>query len=167
MCGISGIFNHRGSQSPVAEAELLATRDAMVNRGPDGTGLWLSKNKQIGLCHRRLAIIDLSESGQQPMATSDRRFRVTFNGEIYNHKALRIELESLGSVFRTDSDTEVLLEGWRHWGIECAVRLRGMFAFALWDAELQTLWLGRDPFGIKPLYVAQLGEGLAFWGRHW
>jgi len=109
MCGIAGIFAYHGAAPPVDRDELLRVREAMRLRGPDGAGLWISEDGRVGLAHRRLAIIDLSECGAQPMATADGRFRVTFNGEIYNYRALRKELEAKGYRFHSSSDTEVLL----------------------------------------------------------
>ena len=109
MCGISGIFAYHESAAPVAEAELLRTRDAMARRGPDGAGLWVSGDRRVGLAHRRLAIIDLSPAGAQPMASGDGSLWITFNGEIYNYKALRTELEAKGHVFHSGSDTEFIL----------------------------------------------------------
>ncbi|MCA9511813.1 MAG: asparagine synthase (glutamine-hydrolyzing), partial [Myxococcales bacterium] len=161
MCGIAGIVHHRRS-TRVDEGELVALRDAQTHRGPDDAGAWLDPSGRIGLGHRRLSIIDLSPAGHQPMATADGRFHVVFNGEIYNFRALRSELEQDGAVFRTGSDTEVLLHGYRAWGLGLLDRLRGMFAFALWDAETQELVLARDPLGIKPLYTCIDGDRLCF-----
>lgn len=129
-------------------------RDLMAARGPDGHGEWASDDRQIWLGHRRLSIIDLSERGAQPMRSADGQIVITFNGEIYNYKALRGRLESKGHVFRSGSDTEVLIELYREMGPDMVRDLRGMFAFALWDAALGRLLLARDPYGIKPLYYA-------------
>lgn len=126
----------------------------MTNRGPDGFGEWTAMNGRIALGHRRLSIIDLSERAAQPMASEDRRFVVTFNGEIYNYLALRAELEADGARFSTTSDTEVLLHLYARHGAAMVQRLRGMFAFAIWDDARQELFLARDPYGIKPLYTA-------------
>ena len=109
MCGIAGIYSYRDSAPPVDREELLRIREAMVKRGPDGAGLWISNDQRIGLAHRRLAIIDLSEAGAQPMFSADGRLCISFNGEIYNYRELRRELEARGCVFRSHSDTEVLL----------------------------------------------------------
>jgi len=158
MCGLAGIFRYRPTAAPVARDELVRIRDAMRNRGPDGEGLWISPNAEIGLAHRRLAIIDLSENGAQPMATSDGNLRVVFNGEIYNYRELRRELESRGHVFRSQSDTEVLLNLYRQYGRDMVNYLRGMYAFALWDESRRGLFLARDPFGIKPLYLNDDGS---------
>lgn len=157
MCGIAGIFAYRDQAPPVDREELLRIREAMRLRGPDGEGLWISPNGRVGLAHRRLAIIDLTDDGLQPMATPDGALRVTFNGEIYNYRDLRCQLESKGYVFRTNSDTEVLLHLYREFGMDMLERLRGMYAIAIWDQANHTLFLARDPLGIKPLYYADDG----------
>src|SRR2546425_5842960 len=108
MCGIAAIFSYRDGP-PVDESQLLRIRDRMISRGPDGAGLWISSDRRVGLAHRRLAIIDLSETGAQPMASADGRLQIVFNGEIYNYRELRANLEARGRVFRSQSDTEVLL----------------------------------------------------------
>ena len=162
MCGIAGIFAYAESAPPADSEELIRVRDAMRSRGPDGEGLWLSNDRRVALAHRRLAIIDLSPSGAQPMSTSDKRLHVTFNGEIYNYRALRAELEGTGYRFRSNSDTEVLLHLYAERGAEMVHALRGMYAFAIWDAGDKTLFLARDPFGIKPLYYADDGATLRF-----
>lgn len=162
MCGIAGVFAYGSSAPPVDHAELLRTRDAMARRGPDGSGIWLSADGTVGLAHRRLAIIDLSERGAQPLATDDGRLHITFNGEIYNYKALRQELEAKGVRFRTDTDTEVLLHLYADRGAQLLQALRGMYAFAIWDSAERRLFLARDPFGIKPLYLADDGKTLRF-----
>ena len=154
MCGINGIFAYGDSAPPIDDAELLRTREHMQRRGPDGAGAWVSADRKVGLAHRRLAIIDLAESGAQPMTTADGRLTITFNGEIYNYRELRCELEGKGYAFRTQSDTEVLLHLYADRGADMVRALRGMFAFGLWDAGARTLFLARDPFGIKPLYYA-------------
>ncbi len=162
MCGIAGVFGYADAAPPVDREELLRIREAMIKRGPDGAGLWISPDQRIGLAHRRLAIIDLSESGAQPMATPDGRYRITFNGEIYNYRELRKELQAKGCVFRTNSDTEVLLHLYAERGKEMVHALRGMYAFGIWDSGARTLFLARDPFGIKPLYYADDGKSLRF-----
>ncbi len=160
MCGIAGIYSYRPAASPVDQEELLRIREIMALRGPDGAGLWMSEDNRLGLAHRRLAIIDLSETGAQPMATADGHLHITFNGEIYNYVALRRELEAKGFVFRSGSDTEVLLHLYADRGTEMVHALRGMYAFALWDERKHGLFLARDPFGIKPLYYADDGGTL-------
>lgn len=152
MCGIAGIFAFNPSAPPVARAELRAMRDHMAARGPDGQGEWFADNGRVALGHRRLAIIDLTDGGAQPMQSADGQLVITFNGEIYNHRELRKELETQGHVFRSGSDTEVLLHLYQAKGTAMLQDLRGMYAFALWDARKQALLLARDPFGIKPLY---------------
>lgn len=138
---------------------LVRITDLMSHRGPDGAGYWLGDSAdglhQIGLGHRRLSIIDL-QGGAQPMWSSDRTIALTFNGEIYNYIELRKELVRLGHIFHTSSDTEVLIEAYRAWGPAAILRLRGMFAFSLWDADKQRLVIGRDPFGKKPLFLAEM-----------
>ena len=155
MCGIVGIYNLE--KKKVIDKELLfAMRDTMVHRGPDGEGIWISDNGQVGLAHRRLSIIDLDPLATQPMCNEDSSIWVTFNGEIYNHISLRTELESAGHHFKTDhSDTEVLVHGYEEWGIEGLLnRLEGMFGFGIWDEHRQLLTLVRDRVGIKPVYFS-------------
>jgi len=161
MCGIAGVIGVRGG-GRTDEAELTALRDAQTHRGPDDAGLWLSEDSTVGLGHRRLSIIDLSPAGHQPMSSADGRLHIVFNGEIYNFAALREELEGLGHAFRSRSDTEVVLLGYRAWGRGVLDRLRGMFAFALHDAERRETLLARDPLGIKPLYWTDDGRRVLF-----
>ncbi|MGH7289342.1 MAG: asparagine synthase (glutamine-hydrolyzing), partial [Myxococcota bacterium] len=161
MCGIAGILQYRGDSAVEPEC-LVELRDLQRHRGPDDAGLWVSADGLTGLAHRRLSIIDLSPRGHQPMLTSDGRFAIVFNGEIYNFHALRRELEAVGHVFASTSDTEVLLHGWRAWGPALLGRLRGMFSFALHDALKRETVLARDPLGIKPLYWTDDGRRLAF-----
>lgn len=155
MCGIAGIF-HLETAKPVDPARVRLMTDSMVHRGPDGSGVWTAPG--VGLGHRRLSIIDLA-GGAQPMLTDDQALAVTFNGEIYNFAAVRTELEAKGHIFRSHSDTEVILHGWRQWGPDCVQRFDGMFAFALFDAREQSLWLVRDRLGVKPLHYATLSDG--------
>jgi asparagine synthase (glutamine-hydrolysing) len=162
MCGINGIFAYHSASSAPQEAELLATREAMRARGPDGSGAWWSVDRRCGLGHRRLSIIDLSDRASQPMTSEDGRFVVVFNGEIYNYPQLRAELETDGARFRTASDTEALLHLYAHYGADMVHRLRGMFAFAIWDQARRCLFLARDPYGIKPLYTANDGWTFRF-----
>ena len=166
MCAINGLYSYRPTAPAVDLAELSATRDYMAARGPDGQGAWLSADGRLGLGHRRLAIIDLSAAAAQPMASADGRYHLVFNGEIYNHRALRRELEAQGCVFRTHSDTEVILHlfarSYADQGPAILLALRGMFAFALWDSARRQIFLARDPYGIKPLYYADDGGTLRF-----
>lgn len=162
MCGIAGIFAYRESAPPVDEHELLSIREAMIRRGPDGAGLWVSSDRRIGLAHRRLSIIDISDASNQPLSTPDGRFWISFNGEIYNYAALRSDLVARGHVFRTAGDTEVLLHLYMEYGEDMVTHLRGMFSFAIWDEIRQGLLLARDPFGIKPLYFCDAGGTLRF-----
>ncbi len=162
MCGINGIFAFHYAANPVDRPELMRTRDHMAARGPDGAGAWLSDDGRVGLGHRRLSIIDLSDAGTQPMASADGRLVVTFNGEIYNYRALRAALEAKGHVFVSHSDTEVLLHLYASKGEAMVHDLRGMFALAIWDSARQVLFLARDPYGIKPLYYADDGWTFRF-----
>ncbi len=157
MCGIAGIYAYHYAATPVDRDELRLIREAMVSRGPDGSGEWFSDDGRVALGHRRLSIIDLSERGVQPMRSADGMLVVSFNGEIYNYRELRKRLESAGRVFVSASDTEVLLHLYAEKGERMVEDLRGMFAFALWDARKNALFLARDPFGIKPLYYADDG----------
>lgn len=162
MCGINGILRLSDSAPPVDGEELLRTRDAMTARGPDGCGAWIADEAQVGLASRRLAILDLSAAGAQPMASADGRFRLVMNGEIYNFLELRQELETRGVSFRSRSDTEVVLALYAREGAAMLSRLRGMFGLAIWDDLEKTLLLARDPLGIKPLYVSIAGGCLRF-----
>ncbi len=162
MCGINGIFAYHYAANPIDRNELRRTRDHMAARGPDGTGEWISADERVGFGHRRLAIIDLSDTGIQPMASADGKLVVTFNGEIFNYRALRQALEARGRIFRSQSDTEVLLHLYAEKGEQMVHDLRGMFAFAIWDAERRRLFMARDPYGIKPLYYADDGWTLRF-----
>jgi asparagine synthase (glutamine-hydrolysing) len=148
MCGIAGILQLDGT--PACAAALKRMTNAIAHRGPDGEGQWVVG--EIGLGHRRLAIIDLSPMGRQPMVTQDGRFVVSYNGELYNYRELRNQLEVSGHCFQSHSDTEVLLEAWAKWGVGALHRFNGMFAFALWDTQEKKLILARDRYGIKPLY---------------
>lgn len=156
MCGISGSLVFKNSDFMITESYLTRMRDTMSHRGPDGAGLWISGDRKMGLGHRRLAIIDLSTAASQPMSNEDGSIWVSFNGEIYNHVAIRTELEKIGGhSWKTDhSDTEVIIHAFEEWGIDCLERFRGMFAIAIWDTKNRELWLVRDRIGIKPLYYA-------------
>src|SRR5258708_1024743 len=145
MCGINGIFGYAADAPPVSNSDLLKVPATMVPPGPDGAGAWLSQDTRVGLANRRLAIIDLTEAGAQPMRSADGAVVITFNGEIYNHRELRADLESKGVRFRSHCDTEVLLELYRDRGTDMVDVLRGMFAFAIWDERKQALFLARDP----------------------
>jgi asparagine synthase (glutamine-hydrolysing) len=158
MCGIAGRLNFR-SGAPVDEALVRAMCDLIAHRGPNGEGVYI--DGPVGFGHRRLAIIDLSPGGRQPM-TDDGRLWITFNGEIYNFLELRQELEGRGHRFRSQSDTEVILAAYRQWGIECLQRLRGMFALAIWDNADRQLFIARDRLGKKPLHYWLDQDGLAF-----
>lgn len=158
MCGIAGIVNLDGA--PVSPPVLTKMTDAIAHRGPDGEGHWI--DGAVGLGHRRLAIIDLSPLGRQPMLSENGRYVLTYNGEIYNFRELRTELESLGHSFHSSTDSEVLLAALAEWGIASIGRFNGMFAFALWDREERRLTLARDRYGIKPLYIARQGAKLSF-----
>ncbi len=162
MCGINGILRLRPDAPPIDREELLRTREAMTARGPDGAGAWTSPDGRAALASRRLAILDLSPAGAQPMSTPDGRWHLVLNGEIYNFRALRQELESQGAAFRSQSDTEVVLALLAREGAAALPRLRGMFGLALWDDLEKRLLLARDPLGIKPLYYSMEGGCLRF-----
>jgi asparagine synthase (glutamine-hydrolysing) len=157
MCGINAIYAFRPSAPPVDPDELTRTREAMRSRGPDAAGLWVSGDRRVGFGHRRLSIIDVGDRANQPMRSREDDLRIVFNGEIYNYPALRAELIAAGDHFDTTSDTEVLLRMYRREGAAMLSRLRGMFAFCIWDERNRSLFLARDPYGIKPLYYASDG----------
>src|SRR5438105_14321269 len=154
MCGITGLI----TQNP--EARIGAMLKSIEHRGRDDEGVWTStindEGQSVCLGHRRLSIIDTSSAGHQPMRSSDGRFVVILNGEIYNYRELRAQLRSKGHAFQTQTDTEVLIAAWAEWGEQCLDRLNGMFAFSLWDAKERALYLVRDHVGIKPLYYAHM-----------
>ena len=156
MCGIVGALVFDKASFRITEPYISRMRDVMTHRGPDGAGVWIATDGRVGLGHRRLSIIDLSDAATQPMCNEDGTIWVSFNGEIYNHAEIRTELESIGGHrWKTDhSDTEVILHAFEEWGIECLQKFRGMFAIALWDARARQLWLVRDRIGIKPLYYS-------------
>ena len=162
MCGINGILRLRPDSPPIDQDELLRTRDAMTPRGPDDAGAWISPDGRIALASRRLAILDLSPAGAQPMASPDGRYHLVMNGEIYNFPELRRELEADGVAFRSHSDTEVVLTLLARDGAAALSRLRGMFGLAFWDDREKRLLLSRDPLGIKPLYLSMENGCLRF-----
>ena len=159
MCGIGGLILNEKRDTAHLESCLRAVNDLQRHRGPDGEGIWVGQDGQIGLAHVRLSIIDLSTHASQPMV-ADNGNVVVHNGEIYNYIELREELGS--ETFRTTSDTEVILKAYERWGQDCVSRLRGMFAFAIWDAQKRELFIARDRFGIKPFYFAQTSFGFVF-----
>jgi asparagine synthase (glutamine-hydrolysing) len=162
MCGIVGVYNYGNRGVPLDGGTIERMRDSMTHRGPDDAGLFLSADGRLGLGHRRLSILDLSPLGRQPMATPDGRYWIVFNGEIYNFRELRAELEPKGWEFRSQSDTEVLLALYAEHGPSMLHKLRGMFALAIWDARTRRLWLARDRIGIKPLYFTSQGGRFIF-----
>ena len=153
MCGISVVMGQR-----VRRSVLQRMNAAQAHRGPDSDDVWMGRDQQIGLGHRRLSVVDLSEDGSQPMEDSSGRYVIAFNGEIYNYLELR-ELLGGRACFRTKTDTEVLLAAYRKWGAACLDRLIGMFAFVVWDKWEKQLFAARDRFGVKPLYYSRLPSG--------
>ena len=160
MCGLVGVFDSRG-HAPVERDLIVRMADRLRHRGPDGEGYLLAPG--IALGHRRLAIIDPT-GGNQPMYNEDGSVAVIFNGCIYNFRELRTALQENGHSFKTNCDTEVIVHGWEQWGVECVNRFRGMFAFAVWDARSESLFLARDRLGKKPLYYAELPDGRIVFG---
>ena len=159
MCGIVGI----ASQFPnLNRAWLISGSEALSHRGPDDAGEWWSPDGRVGLAHRRLAIIDLSSAGHQPMSDAFGDLSIVFNGEIYNFSELRDSLQGKGHAFRTDSDTEVILAAYREWGVKCLSYFNGMFAFALYDARVKKIFLARDRAGEKPLFYHESSGTLHF-----
>jgi asparagine synthase (glutamine-hydrolysing) len=158
MCGIVGIVG----EEPIAPDRLAGMLSTLRHRGPDDSGTWLSPGGEVALAQRRLSIIDLSPLGRNPMAWGGGRLWITYNGEVYNFRELRAELESQGCRFRSRTDSEVILAAYDRWGVGCLERFVGMFAFALWDSEKRRLFLARDRLGKKPLYYAERGGGLVF-----
>ena len=161
MCGIAGFYTPEPSRH--AAETLRRMNDTIAHRGPDAHGEWLDAARGVALAHRRLAIVDLTEEGRQPMRSVSGRYTIVFNGEIYNFLRIRADLERLGHGFRGHSDTEVMLAAFEQWGLEASLqRFIGMFAFALWDAAGNELTLARDRVGKKPLYYALTNDGLIF-----
>ena len=158
MCGIAGIV---ASDRLLADdpARVTRMRDVIAHRGPDDAGIFVDERAALG--HRRLSIVDLA-AGHQPLANEDESIWIIFNGEIYNHASVRPELESAGHRYRTRSDTETIVHAYEQWGDACVERLRGMFAFAIWDARRARLLLARDRLGVKPLYWALAGNRMIF-----
>jgi asparagine synthase (glutamine-hydrolysing) len=160
MCGITGIFDTRGN-GEINRPVLQRMNDSQVHRGPDEGSLHIEPG--VGFGHRRLSIIDIA-TGQQPLFNEDGSVVVVFNGEIYNYQQLIPELQALGHVFHTKSDTECIVHAWEAWGPDCVIRFRGMFAFALWDRNQQTFFMARDRLGVKPMYYALLDDGTLLFG---
>ncbi|MFN9554406.1 MAG: asparagine synthase (glutamine-hydrolyzing) [Dolichospermum sp.] len=161
MCGIAGVIKLNTDDGSL-EAKIEKMQTSLKHRGPDDAGIYISTDKQAALAHTRLSILDLSAAGHQPMSTTDNRYHITFNGEIYNFQELRENLISQGEKFHSQTDTEVILKLYQKIGFNCVQHLRGMFAFAIWDDLEKTCFLARDPLGIKPLYYYQLGTTLVF-----
>ncbi len=164
MCGIVGVLGFQNSSFRVTKPYLIRLRDQMIHRGPDGAGLWIDPALNVGLGHRRLAIVDLTPEANQPMCNADESIWVSFNGEIYNHAEIRQDLNRIRPRhWKTHhSDTEVILHAFEEWGIDCLSRFRGMFAIAIWDGRSREMWLIRDRIGIKPLYYTLDHGRLAF-----
>jgi len=158
VCGVAGILNLDGS--PASEVILRRMTEVLAHRGPDGEGVYV--DGAVGLGHRRLAIIDLSPAGHQPMTARQGRYVISYSGEVYNFQALRVQLEALGHQFHSRTDAEVVLHAWIEWGLESLDRLNGMFAFALWDGQERRLTLVRDRYGVKPLYYTRQGATVLF-----
>lgn len=158
MCGIAGVLNF--DNKPVTAEIVRGMTASIAHRGPDGEDIYI--DKIVGLGHRRLAIIDLSSAGIQPMTNENRTIWITYNGEIFNFKEIRKELESHGHIFQSNTDTETVLHAYEQWGVKCLERFNGMFAFALWDSNLQRLWLVRDRLGVKPLFYMLLPNRILF-----
>lgn len=159
MCGIAGVFRYRGNQ-PLDISVGMRMTESLVHRGPDGGGLLVTDDLLLG--HRRLSVIDPSEDGAQPMSSRDEQVWISYNGEVYNFRELRKELEAIGHTFVSKTDTEVILQGYLRWGIDVVERIQGMFAFAIWDRRSRTVHLVRDGMGIKPLFYRHDGERLWF-----
>src|ERR1041385_1405570 len=159
MCGINGMYSPR-AKVDLSKIEIMNA--SMEPRGPDGAGTYLSPGKHTAFGHRRLSIIDLSETGKQPMSNEDGTVWITFNGEIYNYQEFVPELEKLGHVFKGTSDTEAIIHAYEEYGEKCLDLLRGMFAFAIWDEKKHKLFIARDRVGEKPLYYATFGNTFYF-----
>lgn len=164
MCGVVGFIDFHSAHNIDSLKNTVSEMNArLVHRGPDAWGVWCDEKQGVALAHRRLAIIDLSEHGAQPMVSSSGRYVLSYNGEIYNFLSLKVSLSEKGYKFRGTSDTEVFLAAIEEWGIkETLRRINGMFAFALWDKKERTLYLGRDRLGKKPLYYGWAGKAFVF-----
>jgi asparagine synthase (glutamine-hydrolysing) len=164
MCGLTGALSFKDESFKITEQYITKMRDTMIHRGPDGSGTWVDSNGRVGLGHRRLSIIDLSDNAAQPMSNNDGSIQLVYNGEIYNHSEIKDELKNCGRhLWKTDhSDTEVVLQAFEEWGIDAIHKFRGMFAFAVWDAKNNELWLVRDRIGIKPLYYSIHNNRIVF-----
>ena len=158
MCGITGIL--RFDDQFVDESTLVRFNNSQAHRGPDGCNIWISEDHKIGLGHRRLSILDLSSAASQPMSDQENRYHITYNGEVFNFLEIKKELENDGMSFKTDSDTEVIINAYKKWGEKCLSRFNGMWAFAIWDSVEQTLFLARDRFGIKPLHILFIPDSI-------
>lgn len=159
MCGIVGLVNNN---KEIDEKLLSRMTEMLIHRGPDDSGLWISPDRKIGLGHRRLSIIDLSEAGREPMSDENGKFYIVYNGEIYNYMEIRKELIGKGYRFKSETDTEVILNAYKAWGTNCLARLNGMFAFGIYDAEKKKIFIARDRIGKKPLYWSQYKGKFAF-----
>src|SRR5215510_10963257 len=162
MCGICGIYEYGLSEPTVTDALVVGMRDTMTHRGPDDAGVYVSRDRRVGLGNRRLSIVDLSPAGRNPMANEDGRVWITFNGEIYNHACLRPELEAKGHCYRSRTDTETIIHLYEERGLDFVDELEGDFAIGLWDQDARRLVLARDRIGVKPLYYTLTGGRLIF-----
>lgn len=164
MCGIAGYIKNKKSNYEINEKILSDMRDTLIHRGPDDFGNYISRDKKVGLAHRRLSIIDLSAAGHQPMCNEDGTVWITYNGEIYNYKDIKSDLIQKGHIFKSDSDTEVIIHAWEEYGENCLNLFNGMFAFAIYDEPQNKLFLARDRFGVKPLYYGFLNNNTFAFG---
>ncbi len=162
MCGIAGIVNYSSNDSQINPKILKDMSDVIIHRGPDSDGHWISSDNKCGFSFRRLAIIDLTDAGNQPMTTTDGRFTIVFNGEIYNHKQIRDELEQKGYEYKSQTDTETILNGFLEYGKDIVLKLTGMFSFAIWDSERKEIFAARDRIGIKPFYFTEKNGNFIF-----
>ncbi|MGI0483746.1 asparagine synthase (glutamine-hydrolyzing), partial [Geminocystis sp. CENA526] len=161
MCGIGGILTSSAFRDSL-DTLIHKVRSSLTHRGPDDQGTYINPTKNVAFAHTRLSILDLSSAGHQPMSTEDERYWITFNGEIYNFQEIRSNLEKQGEIFKSHTDTEVILKLYRKKGKDCLSELRGMFAFAIWDNQKKTCFIARDPLGIKPLYYYYDGQNFLF-----